>query len=74
MAGVGLTPRRSMGAEDIRDLQRRTRHVSRALGGRRGLLELEGDMLQRAHHLADRLGGHTRVERRRVELDVTEQS
>ena len=40
MAGIGLTPRRSMAAEDIRDLQRRTRHARRALGGRLGLLEL----------------------------------
>ena len=27
MAGVGLTPRRAIAAEDIRDLQRRTRHA-----------------------------------------------
>ena len=44
----------------------------RALGGRFGLLELEGDVLQRAHHLADGLGGDARIERRRVQLGVTE--
>src|SRR5205807_7851238 len=57
MAGVGLTPRRSMAAEDIRDLQRRARHNCRALAGRRSLFEPARDMLQRAHDLADRLGG-----------------
>jgi hypothetical protein len=74
MAGVGLTPRRSMAAEDIRDLQSRARHARRALGGWSKLLELERDMLQRAHHLLDRLGGNTGIERRILELGVTEQS
>src|SRR5437763_346987 len=41
MAGIGFAPRRSMAAEDIRNLQRRTRHASRALGGRLSLLELQ---------------------------------
>ena len=36
MAGIGLAPCRAVVAEDIRDLQRRTRHVSRASGGRFG--------------------------------------
>jgi hypothetical protein len=63
-----------MDAEDIRNLQRRARHKRRALGGRLILLELAGDMLQRAHDLADRLGGNARIERRRVKLGVTEQS
>ena len=74
MAGIGLAPCRSMVAEDIRNLQRRTRHEGRALGGRIGLLKLAGDMLQRAHDLADRLGGDARVERRGIELGVNEQS
>ena len=73
MAGVGSAPRRSIAAEDIRDLQRWTRHPRRALGGRLDLLELAGDMLQRAHDLADGLGGDARVERRGVELGMTEQ-
>ena len=67
MAGVGSAPRRSMTAQDIRD-------ASRASGGRLDLLELAGDMLQRAHDLADGLGGDAGIERRRVELGVTEQS
>jgi hypothetical protein len=34
MAGIGRTPCRSMIAEDIRDLQRRTRHATvRQAGG-----------------------------------------
>src|ERR1700730_7908922 len=74
MAGVGVTPRRSMAAEDIRDLQSRTPHRRRALAGRSNLLELECDMLQRAHHLLDRLGGNPRIERRVLELGVTEQN
>jgi hypothetical protein len=74
MAGVGSAPRRSMAAEDIRDLQRWTRHKSRALGGRLSPLELAGDMLQRAHDLADRLGGNAGIERRGIERGVAEQS
>jgi len=74
MAGVGTTPRRSMAAEDIRNLQRRARHARRASGGRPNLLELQRDMLQRAHDLTDGLGGDTGVERRGIELGVTEQS
>src|SRR5258708_1151782 len=57
MAGVGLTPGRSMAAENIRDLQNRARHARRALGGWLGAPELERDMLERAHDLTDRLGG-----------------
>src|SRR5258708_39138064 len=37
MAGVGFTPRRSMAAEDIRNLQVRTCQERRALSGRLGL-------------------------------------
>ncbi len=74
MAGVGFAPRRSVAAENIRDLQCWTRRNGRASGGRLDLLELEGDMLQRAHDLADRLGGDAGVERRRVELGMAKQS
>jgi hypothetical protein len=74
MAGVGLTPRRSMAAEDIRDLQRRARHARRASAGRRGLGELARDAIERAHDLADRLGGNARIERRGIELGVAKQS
>ena len=74
MAGVGSAPRRSMAAEDIRDLQRWMRHPSRALSGRLSPLELAGDMLQRAHDLADRVGGDVGVERRRIKFGMPKQS
>jgi hypothetical protein len=48
MAGVGSAPRRSVAAEDIRDLQRLTRHKSRTSGGWLAFLELHREMLQRA--------------------------
>ena len=76
MAGIGFTPRRSMTAEDIRDLQCRAQQARRALGGRLvlglvfGLLLLgdqRSEAIQRAHDLADRLGGDLRVERRALE-------
>src|SRR6266568_6312202 len=44
-----------------------------ASAGRPDLLELERDVLQRAHDLTDRLGGDAGIERRGVELGVTEQ-
>src|SRR5262245_30070071 len=74
MAGMGVAPCRSMAAEDIRDLQNRARYARRALAGRSHLLELERDMLQWADHLLDRLGGNPRIERRVLELGVTEQN
>ena len=73
MAGVGSAPCRAMIAEDIRDLQCRTRHARRALSGRLGPLDFGGDMLQRTHHLADGLGGDARIERRAIEPGVPEQ-
>src|SRR6266702_8215153 len=44
-----------------------------ASAGRPDLLELERDVLQRAHDLADRLGGDPGIERGGVELGVAEQ-
>ena len=74
MAGIGLTPCRAMAAEDIRDLQSRTRHARRAFRrAARTSLSLTRDALQRAHDLADRLGGDAGIERRGVELGVPEQ-
>ena len=43
------------------------------LAGRPYLLALEGDVLQRAHDLADRLGRDAGIERCGVELGMTEQ-
>ena len=74
MAGIGSAPCRSMIAEDIRDLQCRTRHARRALSRRLGPLDLAGDMLQRAHDLPDGLGGDAGVERRAIEPGMPEQS
>jgi hypothetical protein len=72
VAGVGSTPRRSVAAENIRDLQRRAGHASPASGRRLALLQLRGDVIERADDLADRFGGNPCVERRRVKLGVTE--
>jgi hypothetical protein len=74
MASVGFTPRRSMAAEDIRDLQPWTRHARRALGGRLGLLELAGDAIERAHDLPDGPGGDARIERRGVEPGMSQRT
>ena len=74
VTGVGSTPRRSVAAEDIRDLQRRAGHASPASGRRLALLQLRGDVIERADDLADRFGGNPCVERRRVKLGVTEQN
>jgi hypothetical protein len=43
-----------------------------ASGGRFGLRQ--GDAIERAHNLLDRLGGNAGVERRGVELGMAEQS
>jgi hypothetical protein len=73
MAGIGPAPCRAVIAEDVRDLQQWTRHASRALGRRLGPLDVAGDMLQRAHHLPDRLGGDACIERGGIEPGVSEQ-
>src|SRR5882672_12025798 len=50
------------------------RDTRRALGGRFGaLLELARDAIERAHDLPDGLGGDTRIERRGVELGMSQQ-
>src|SRR6202022_3758813 len=49
------------------------RATRRALAGRHGLPELARDVIERAHHLTDRLGGNARIQRRGVELGVAEQ-
>ena len=70
MAGIGNAPRRSMIAEDVRDLERGTGQGRRGL---RGWLERRDEVLEWAGDLAKRLERDTSVERRRVELLVSEQ-
>jgi len=74
MAGIGPAPCRAVAAEDVRDLQRWTRHKEARVRSAAGPLGLVGDMRQRAHDLPDRLGGDARVERRGIEPGVPEQS
>jgi hypothetical protein len=82
VTGIGGASRRPVVAEDIRDLQCRVRQARRALGGRLlpGLLfghvllgHQRSETIQRAHDLADRVGGDVRVKRRRIKFGVTEQ-
>jgi len=77
MAGIGLTPSGPIVAENVRDLQRWARHARCTLGGRLVLgFTLLGhqrcETIQRAHDLADRVGGDVGVERRRVDLRMSE--
>jgi hypothetical protein len=77
VAGIGPAPRRAVAAKDVRDLQRWTRHASRALSGRFtfgfGLILLghqRREAVERAHYLVDGVGGDAGVKRRGVELGV----
>jgi len=74
MAGIGLTPCRTMRAEDIRELERWARHARRVSSRRRGGLEGFNEMIERAHHRTERIGGHLRVKRRGIELGMAEQT
>jgi hypothetical protein len=64
VAGVGGPPCRTVVAENIRDLQGRAQHGRRASAGGLNLLKLDGDVLKRALHRTDGLGGNPRIERR----------
>ena len=74
MAAIGLTPSGAVAAEDVRNLQSWTGHEGRGLLGRLVLLVLLGQLIERAHHLGDQVGGDTCVVRRRIEPLVAEQS
>ena len=75
MAGVGLAPRRPVVAEDIRDLQNGPRHGSGLAGGLALSRLQRGQAVERAHDVAViDAGGDARVERRRIELGVSQRS
>ena len=74
VAAIGLTPSGAVVAEDIRNLQSWTGHEGRGLLGRLVLLALLAQLIERAHHLGDQIGGDARVVRRRIEALVAEQS
>ena len=66
------TPSRAVVAEDIRDLQRWTRHFCRRLQ-RRALPGSERcQLIERACHIAQHLARHVRIARRRVELGMSQ--
>ncbi len=61
----------TMGAEDIRDLQFGAGHRSRGLSGPSFPAHQQ---IKRAGDVADRLGGHLCVDRRRFQLGVPQQN
>ena len=66
VATVGVTPSGTVVAEDIRDLQMGASHGPPLLGRRLVLLGPQrGEPVERAHHLADDVGGDLRVACRR---------
>ena len=64
MGMLGLPPRGSMRAKDIRDLQGRMPHAG-------DLRRVQG--LDRADHFTQDVGGHLRIERCRLKFLVPEQ-
>src|SRR6202022_3776146 len=75
VTAVGMTPRGSVVAEDVRDLQSWTGHVD-PLRWRLVLLLRHQwrESVQRAHDLTDDAGGHMGVARCGVELGMSEQN
>ena len=76
VAGIGATPRRSVIAEDIRDLQRCSRTWPQALRRRAVpscVLARLRQQVERALDVGDHAGGDARVARRRVQLVVAQQ-
>src|SRR5712671_4964259 len=76
---LGVAPCRTMAAEDIRDLQRRTAHGRRSLRRRpdfpalAGLLASLRQQIERARDARDHASGDTRVVRRRIQFVVTQE-
>src|SRR5882762_9492285 len=79
VARIGAPPRRPVVAEDIRDLQRWTRHSSQPFRRRLVLPALPGSFarlrqpVERALDAGDHAGGDTGIARRRVQFVVTQQ-
>jgi hypothetical protein len=74
MAAIGLTPSGAVVAEDIRNLQSWTEHKRRLLLRRRVLWAFLVQLIERAHHLGDQIGGDACVVRGRVESLVAERA
>ena len=74
VAAVGVAPSGTVVAKNIRNLQSWTGHERRVLLRRLVLLALLGQLIERAHHLGDQVGGDAGVVRRRIEALVAEQS
>ena len=74
MGAIGLTPSGPVVAENIRNLQSWTEHKRRVLLRWLVLLGLLGQLIERAHHLGDQVGGDACVVRRRIQPLVAEQS
>ena len=72
MGAIGLTPSGPVVAENIRNLQSWTEHKRRVLLRRLVLLGLLGQLIERAHHLGDQVGGDACVVRRRIQPLVAE--
>ena len=76
MTGVGMTPRRAVVAEDIRDFQRWTRHDCWLGDGSRftpwPCLPVGLNVFERAFDTCDHAGRNPRVARRRLQLVVAQ--
>ena len=70
---VGLAPSRAMGAKDVGDLEARPLHAGPS-GSWRSAREVDAEPLQWALDVADRVDGDAGVERRRLQLRVSEQN
>jgi hypothetical protein len=76
MTGVGLAPRRPMGAKDVGDPRTAIRGPGHAglSGRRRSARKVDVEPLQWALDVADRVDGDAGVERRRLDLRVSERT
>ena len=73
MSGIGPAPVGPMAMKDVCDLQLRARTAARLRLGSRPL-DQGREAVERACHLAERADGDAGVERRRIELFVSERT